>query len=450
MKINVTTLGCPKNLVDSEFLLGGLKGCDVQLVDDPLLAETLILNTCGFIQGAKEESIDAILEAVALKKSGSCKRVFVTGCLSQRYATELRREIPEVDGFFGNRDMNRVIRQLTRELDLRREILGERILTTPSHYAYLKISEGCEHPCTFCSIPGIRGKFKSRPMEDLIREAQSLADSGVRELIIVAQDSTVYGQDLYGEIRLLPLLRALVSIRELKWMRLLYTYPANFSAELIDFISEHRNILNYVDMPIQHISDRLLRKMARKTGRRHIEDIIAGIRHKCPGVTLRTTLMVGFPGETEQDHEELCEFIGDTRFERLGLFAYSSEEDTPAFNFPERVPENIVQERLAELNDLQCQISEEMNQELIGTEQEVLIEEYDTEEEAYVGRSVGDCPQIDNRVLVREQKLEIGRFYLVNITGAGPYELVGKTSGQMLSPQNIESEVPHERYSFAG
>ena len=424
MKINLTTLGCPKNLVDSEVLLGGLKGDGIQFVDNPLEAETIILNTCGFIQGAKEESIEAILQAVELKKQGTCKKVLVTGCLSQRYYQDLIKEIPEVDGFYGNRDITKIVRELVQELDLKREILGERVMTTPSHYAYLKISEGCENPCTFCSIPGIRGKFRSRSIESLVEEAQKLASQGVQELIIVAQDTTMYGHDLHGKRQLVPLLDRLSQIREIKWIRLLYTYPAHFSDDLIEIIAEKVNICNYIDLPIQHISDKILRRMARRVKRRDIEYIINKLRTKVHDIAIRTSLIVGFPGENEQDFLELVEFIEHIRFERLGIFTYSNEENTPAYHFPDQVPDHIKQERSTELNDVQNQISYKINQELLGTTKEVLIDRFDDELGAYIARTSWDCPEIDNSVMINED-VEIGKFYPVKITECSDYELTG-------------------------
>lgn len=439
MKINLTTLGCPKNIVDSEVLLGGLKGRDVQLVDDPLEAETIILNTCGFIQGAKEESVDAILEAVELKKRGSCQRVFVTGCLSQRYRPDLLREIPEVDGYYGNRDMVEVLRGLLSDLDLKREHLGERSLTTPSHYAYLKISEGCENPCTFCAIPGIRGRFNSRSEAALVDEAGGLAESGVKELIIVAQDTTIYGMDRYGERRLVPLLDQLTQIPGLRWIRLLYTFPAHFSDDLVEIIADRKDVINYVDMPIQHISDRMLQRMARKVKRHDIEAILEKLRIKAPGVALRTTLLSGFPGETEEEHRQLVEFLEQARFERLGLFTYSREEDTPAFDFPEQLPDFVKQERWAELNDRQNEISAETNRRWLGQRCLVLIDEYDDEAGAYIGRTARDCPEIDNTVAVPMNRgsLEIGRYYTTRITGCNEYDLQGVISEERRSPLNL-------------
>jgi len=425
LKVNLTTLGCPKNIVDSEYLLGGLQGNGVELVDDPLQAETIILNTCGFIQGAKEESIEAILEAVKLKKQGRCRRVFVTGCLSQRYPDELARELPEVDGFFGNRDMQQILRELTTRLDLKREILGDRMLTTPRHYAYLKISE---NPCTFCAIPAIRGRFKSRPLEALMEEAHRLVEQGVQELILVAQDTTIYGQDLYDERRIVPLLDRLSEIHGLKWLRLLYTYPAHFTDDIIEVITDKRHVINYVDMPIQHISDHLLQRMARKVKRARIEEIIDKLRSGHPHLALRSTLIVGFPGETEAHHEELCQFVQDARFERLGLFTFSQEEGTPAYAFPDQAPDYLMQERWAELNDLQNEISFELNRSLLGKTLDVVIDEYRPENGAFVGRSALDCPEIDNSVLIEAEDLTIGCYYPIKVTGFSDYELRGQLS----------------------
>lgn len=424
MKINLTTLGCPKNIVDSEVLLGGLKGDGIEFVDDPLQAETIILNTCGFIQGAKEESLDAILQAIELKKRGSARRVFVTGCLSQRYHDELKRELPEVDGFYGNRDMKQIIRDLARRLDLKRELLGERLLTTPRHFAYLKISEGCENPCTFCSIPGIRGKFDSRSIESLVDEAHRLAKNGTRELILIAQDTTVFGVDRYGRKMLVPLLERLCEIKAFKWIRLLYTYPAHFDDDLIEILSDKKDVIKYVDMPIQHVSNRLLKAMARKVTRQRIFSIIERLRHNNPDIAIRTSLIVGFPGETQADHEELCEFVEEVRFERLGLFRYSREEDTPACFFAGQVPEEIIQDRWAELNDIQNEISFLKNRALIGTSCTILVDEFDGESQNYLGRTVRDCPEIDNTVFVKSpEPLELGQFYEAEITDCAEYEL---------------------------
>jgi len=427
VKINLTTLGCPKNLVDSEMLLGGLRGEGIEFVDDPLQAETIILNTCGFIQGAKEESLDAILQAVELKKRGSARRVFVTGCLSQRYHEELKKEIPEVDGFYGNRDMKQIIRDLARRLDLKRELLGERWLMTPRHYAYLKVSEGCENPCTFCSIPGIRGKFDSKSIESLVEETHLLAENGTKELIIIAQDTTIYGLDRYGRKMLVPLLEQLTAIKKIEWIRLLYTYPAHFGDDLVEILSDNKDVIKYVDMPVQHASNRLLRMMARKVTRQQILFIIERLRKNNPEIAIRTSLIVGFPGETQADHEELCEFVEQVQFERLGLFRFSREEDTPAYHFSGQVPEEVIQERWAELNDIQNEISFQKNRALVGTRCRVLVDDIDHENKHYLARTVRDCPEIDNTVLVEsDNALECGQFRDVEIIDCAEYELRAK------------------------
>ena len=426
MKVNMTTLGCPKNVVDSEFLTGGLRGDNIEFVDDPLKAETIILNTCGFIQGAKEESIEAILEAVELKKRGVCQRVFVTGCLSQRYQNDLMLEIPEVDGFYGNRDMQEILRDLTQKLDLKRELVGERYLSTPQHYAYLKISEGCENPCTFCAIPGIRGKFNSRSIESLLAEAENLASSGVRELIVIAQDSTIYGADLYGDKRLVQLLDRLTELQAFRWIRLMYTYPAHFCDDLIALLADKRDVIKYVDMPVQHCSNRLLKAMARKADRKRIEYIIDQLRQNNPDIAIRTSMIVGFPGETEADQSELRSFVQELKFERLGLFTYSREEDTPAYDFQQQVPDYLKQERWSEINDIQNAVSFQLNKELIGSVQEVVADERQ-EHGTFIGRTVRDCPEIDNSVVIHAKKdINIGQFYRVRITDCAEYELVAE------------------------
>lgn len=424
MKVNLTTLGCPKNIVDSEFLLGGLRDAGVELVENPLEAETIILNTCGFIQAAKEESVEAILQAVQLKKQGRCQRVFVTGCLSQRYHHELKKEIPEVDGYFGNRDMRKVLKDLVLQLGLKYEHLGERLLTTPAHYAYLKISEGCENPCTFCAIPSIRGKFNSRPIEKLVQEAQTLVARGVKELILVAQDTTMYGCDLYGKPQLVPLVDTLSNIRGLRWIRLLYTFPAHFTDDLIQIMAEKENICPYLDLPIQHISDRVLKRMARKITRRQIEQLIEKLRTRIPGLAIRTSLIVGFPGETEEDFQELLDFVETFRFERLGIFTYSREENTPAFHFPDQVPEEIKNERWAIINDIQNEISYEKNQSLVGTIKNIIVDHFDESIGNYIGRTEWDCPEIDNTVVIKSSPdLATGNFYNVKIITGSDYEL---------------------------
>ena len=320
MKINLITLGCPKNLVDSEVLQGGLQACGVEFVGQPHEAEAVIINTCGFIASAKEESIDTILQAVELKKSGRVRRVFVTGCLSERYAPELRREIPEVDAFYGNRDLPEIVQGIARHLRLKYELLGERALLTPRHYAYLKISEGCEHPCTFCAIPAIRGKFRSTPIPELVHQAEVLAEKGVKELVLVAQDSTQYGLDLDNRQQLPALLQALAAVEGIAWIRLMYAYPHHMNDEIIAALAATPKVAKYLDMPIQHVSNRMLKRMARRVNRADTEDLIERIHRAVPDLVLRTSLIVGFPGETEEDFQELHDFVAAGHFERLGVF----------------------------------------------------------------------------------------------------------------------------------
>jgi len=434
-KISLVTLGCPKNLTDSEVLAGGLRSAAVEFVDDPEEAEAIIINTCGFIDAAKQESIDAILSAVKLKQQGRCDQVFVTGCLSQRYGRELAAEIPEVDGFYGNRDLRRIVRDLAHRLDLRTEILGERELLSPRHYAYLKISEGCEHPCTFCAIPGIRGPFQSRPMEDLLAEAERLAQMGVKELILIAQDTTQYGEDLYGDKRLVPLLDRLASIQGIEWIRILYTYPANFTDDLADLIAERPTICNYLDLPIQHISDRLLKRMARRADRAGIERIIDTLRSRVSEIALRTTLIVGFPGETEEDFVELVDFVEQVRFEHLGVFTYSREEGTPSYNFPDQVPEKVKRERWQVLTDLQNEIVEQRNASLVGRALRVLGDGLDEELGVALGRTCWDCPEIDG-VVQLDKAVPAGNFCQIQVVEYVGRDLVGRVVED-------ESHVPY-------
>ncbi|MEK7729263.1 MAG: 30S ribosomal protein S12 methylthiotransferase RimO [candidate division KSB1 bacterium] len=359
MKINLITLGCPKNIVDSEVLQGGLKACGVEFVNDPVSAQAVIINTCGFIESAKEESIDTILQAVQLKKDGHIRQVFVTGCLSERYGSELRKEIPEVDAFYGNRDLQKIVAGLAQHLRLKYELVGERELLTPKHFAYLKISEGCEHPCTFCAIPGIRGNFRSTPIPELVAQAQSLAQKGVKELILVAQDSTQYGLDLNHQQQLPALLRALGRVEGIEWIRLMYAYPYHVTEEIIDTVASEPKVVKYIDMPVQHVTDRMLKRMARRVNRAFTEELIARMHDRIPELVLRTSLIVGFPGETEEDFQELYDFVCEGKFERLGVFTYSHEEGTPAFQFAEQVSEEVKRERYDMLLQAQRDVAAE-------------------------------------------------------------------------------------------
>jgi ribosomal protein S12 methylthiotransferase len=419
------------------MLQGGLKTCGVEFVSDPQGAEAVIINTCGFIEAAKEESIDTILQAVQLKERGHVRRVFVTGCLSERYARELRQEIPEVDGYYGNRDMQKIVAGIARQLRLKHELVGERELLTPKHYAYLKISEGCEHPCTFCAIPAIRGKFRSTPIPDLVAQTARLAAKGVKELILVAQDTTQYGLDLDGRQQLPALLRALCGVDGIEWVRLMYAYPYHVTGEMLEVIAREPKIVKYIDMPIQHISSRMLKRMARRVNREFTEELLEKMRAAIPEWALRTSVIVGFPGETEEDFQELLDFVAAGHFERVGIFTYSQEENTPAARFSEQIPEEIKRERYDLLMQAQQQVAAEWNNRQLGRRLRVLIDELDPFAKAYRGRTAWDCPDIDHAVLVRPPSsllrqsmenrdgLNLGEFCEVKITEAYDYDLIG-------------------------
>lgn len=442
MKVNLITLGCPKNLVDSEFLQGGLRLRGVEFVAEAAAAEAIIVNTCGFIESAKEESIDTILQALELKKQGACRQVFVTGCLSERYAPELRRELPEVDGFYGNRDLRQIVNGLALQMRLKHNLLGEgaptfaRAQLTPRHFAYLKISEGCEHPCTFCAIPQIRGAFRSTPIPELVAEARQLAAHGVKELILVAQDSTQYGLDLNGRQQLAPLLHALDAVAGLEWIRVMYAYPYHVTTEMIAAIATLPKVVKYLDLPIQHISDRMLKRMARRVNRQFTEELIGRLQAGIPNLVLRTSLITGFPGETEEDFQSLYDFVCAGHFARLGVFTYSHEENTPAYTFTDQVPEEVKRERYDLLVEAQRQVALDWNRRQIGRELRVLIEEYDGQEQAYRGRTQWDCPEIDHTVEVPAARgqLPIGEFSSVRITGARDFELTGRAASSRFTP----------------
>ncbi|MDP2423978.1 MAG: 30S ribosomal protein S12 methylthiotransferase RimO [Bacteroidales bacterium] len=423
--IKVLTLGCPKNVVDSERLMGQLKiaGQNVTLSNRGR-ADVLIINTCGFIQDAKEESVNTILEAVKAKKSGKIKKLLVMGCLSQRYMNDLEAEIPEVDKFYGVNDLQTILHDLGA--DERRMLHHERLLTTPSHYAFLKIAEGCDRTCSFCAIPLIRGKNISVPIESLGEEAIQLAGKGVKELILIAQDLTWYGLDIYGKRMLAPLLEKLADIRGLEWIRLHYTYPAGFPMEVLDVMATRPNICHYIDVPFQHINDELLKAMRRNITTEETWKLIENLRNKVPGIAIRTTLMTGFPGETEQHFNELKEFLVQSRFDRVGVFTYSEEEGTRAANLTDNVPMEVKEERAAELMALQQEISLELNHEKVGRTFKTLFER--KEGDYYIGRTEFDSPEIDNEVLipVDGHKLKTGSFYTVRITNADYFDLYGE------------------------
>jgi ribosomal protein S12 methylthiotransferase len=423
--VNIITLGCPKNLVDSEKLMGRLQTAGIEVRNGAKgKADVLIINTCGFIQDAKTESIETILSAIEHKKNGKATKVVVMGCLSERYREELKAEIPEVDQFYGVNDLEKILKDL--EASDRRELYGERMLTTPKHYAYLKIAEGCDRNCSFCAIPLIRGRNISIPSGLLIEEAKALVASGVKEILLVAQDLTWYGLDIYKKRMLAPLLEQLAAIDGLEWIRLHYAYPAAFPPEVLEVMAAHANICKYLDIPFQHISDDLLLSMRRGINQKETYALIETIRQKVPGIALRTSLMVGYPGETEAHFNELMDFVKNTRFERMGVFTYSEEEGTRAASLADDIPQEVKEERAARLMELQQGISEQINISRIGKTFKTIINESD--EEHYFGRTEFDSPEIDNEVLIprKGKKLQRGRFYDVKITAADSFDIFGE------------------------
>ena len=425
MTVNILTLGCSKNLVDSEHLLAQFRASGYKVLHNAYdaAAEVVIINTCGFILDAKEESVDSILSYIEEKKRGKLHKLFVMGCLSERYREELTKEMPEVDGFYGVWEMPAILEAMGSKLDLR--LLHERELTTPAHYAYLKISEGCNRSCAFCAIPGIRGAQQSISIEDLLKESKSLVKKGVKELILIAQDLTNYGIDLYAKRALPELLKELVKIEHLEWIRLHYAYPTGFPEEVIDLMASEEKICNYMDIPIQHVNNEILSAMGRGHDRAKLEQLLQKFRKQVPDVAIRTTVLTGFPGETEGAFSELLDFVRAFKFERLGVFPYSHEGDTPAYKeFEDLIPDKEKSERAGTLMEVQQAISLQLNEEKIGKVFKVLI---DRREEGYfVGRTQYDSPEVDNEVLVAdEQPLSIGHFYQVKITGAGEFDLYG-------------------------
>lgn len=423
--INIITLGCSKNLVDSEVLFTQLKGNDLSVThqQEKDKSNIIVINTCGFIDRAKEESINTILEYAERKEAGKIEKLYVTGCLSHRYAEELNSEIPNIDGWFGTMDMPALVNRLGA--DYKKELLGERLITTDAHYAFLKIAEGCDRPCSFCAIPLMRGGHVSRSIEYLVSEATFLVNRGVKELILIAQDLTYYGLDLYGKRRLSDLLNALADISGLEWIRLQYAYPSGFPMDILDTMKERSNICNYLDMPIQHISDAMLKSMRRGITKEKTIRLIEDIREKVPGIALRTTLITGYPGETESDYEELVQFVADTKFDRLGVFTYSHEEKTHAYNLTDNVSEEIKEERKEYLMEIQQGISREINDQKIGMEIKVLFDR--KEGDYWIGRTEHDSPEVDNEVLVKTELNEnlTGQFKYVKIAAAEDYDLFG-------------------------
>ena len=444
MNILFVSLGCDKNLVDTEVMLGLLAKKGHQMIDDETQADIVIVNTCCFIHDAKEESIQTILDMAQLKETAALKKLIVTGCLAQRYKEEILEEIPEVDavlgttsydeiaevidGLFSDSPMERAdARMIMKDVDYLPETQKGRLVTTGGHFAYLKIAEGCDKHCTYCIIPKIRGNFRSVPMEELIDEAKELADQGVKELILVAQETTLYGKDIYGEKSLPRLLKALCKIQGLRWIRILYCYPEEITDELIQVIKEEPKICHYLDLPIQHASDAILKRMGRKTSKEQLISIIGKLREEIPDITLRTTLITGFPGETDEQHEELMDFVDQMEFERLGVFTYSPEEDTPAAEMPDQISEEIKQDRQAELMELQQDIVFDRNEDLIGEEMLVMIEGKVADENAYVGRTYRDAPNVDGLIFVNtDEELVSGDFAKVKVTGAMDYDLIGE------------------------
>ncbi len=418
--INVVTLGCSKNVYDSEVLMGQLRANNKEVVHEQE-GEVVVINTCGFIDNAKEESVNTILSYVQKKQEGLVEKVFVTGCLSERYKPDLIKEIPDVDQYFGTTELPSLLEALGA--DYKHELVGERLTTTPKNYAYLKIAEGCDRPCSFCAIPLMRGKHKSKTIEDLVVEATKLAADGVKELILIAQDLTYYGLDLYKKRALKELLEALVKVEGVEWIRLHYAFPSGFPLEVLDLMRQEPKICNYIDIPLQHISDPILKSMRRGTTQEKTNALIREFRERVPGMAIRTTLIVGYPGETQEDFDLLKQWVKDTKFDRLGCFTYSHEENTHAFNLVDDVPEAVKMERANEIMALQSDISWALNQEKIGKEYRVVIDR--KEGEYYVGRTEFDSPDVDNEVLIAAQNgyLRQGDFYRVRITDAEDFDL---------------------------
>ena len=419
-KINVVTLGCSKNVYDSEVLMGQLKANDKDVAHEEE-GNIVVINTCGFIDNAKEESINTILTYAQKKDEGLVDKVFVTGCLSERYKPDLEAEIPNVDQYFGTSDLPLLLKALGA--DYKHELIGERLTTTPKHYAYLKISEGCDRPCSFCAIPLMRGKHRSKPIEELVVEAQKLAKEGVKELILIAQDLTYYGLDLYKERKLADLLRALVAVEGIEWIRLHYAFPTGFPEDVLDVIREESKVCNYIDIPLQHISDKVLKSMRRGTTYEKTNTLLKKFRQKVPLMAIRTTLIVGYPGETEADFTLLKDWVRDMRFDRLGCFAYSHEENTHAYSLKDDVPTEVKQQRANEIMALQSQISWEKNQEKIGQTLRCLIDR--KEGNYFIGRTEFDSPDVDNEIHIdaRLHYVKIGDFIDVKITNAGDFDL---------------------------
>lgn len=425
-KVNVITLGCSKNIFDSEVMMGQLRASKFDVVHESTVddASIVIINTCGFIDNAKQESIDTILSFAQAKEEGKIDKLIVTGCLSERYKPELEKEITNVDEFFGTHDLPRLLKSLGA--DYKHELVGERFLTTPQHYAYLKISEGCDRPCSFCAIPLMRGIHVSVPMEELVKQAKSLAAKGVKELILIAQDLTYFGLDIYKKRNLSELLRHLSDVKGIEWIRLHYAFPSGFPMDILDVMKERKNICKYLDMPLQHVSDSMLKSMRRGTTRQKTIDLVNQIRDKVSGITLRTTLIAGYPGETQHDFEQMKEWVSETRFDRLGIFNYSHEENTHAYSLNDDIADEVKRERASEIMEIQKNISAELNEKKINSVFKVLIDR--KEGGYYVGRTEADSPEVDNEVLIDAERnyLRIGDFSNIKIVSANEFDLFGE------------------------
>lgn len=442
MNILFISLGCDKNLSDSEEMLGLLTGSGHEIVNTEEEADAIVVNTCCFIHDAKEESVETILEMAEYKKAGSCRALIVTGCMAQRYKEEIMQEIPEVDAVLGTTSYSDIVKALDealagskfqefRDINELPEVSGNRVLTTGGHFGYLKIAEGCDKHCTYCIIPSLRGRFRSVPEERLLAQAEYMASRGVRELILVAQETTVYGTDLYGKKTLHLLLKKLCEIKGIRWIRVLYCYPEEIYDELIQVMKEEKKICHYLDLPIQHASDRILRRMGRRTSKEQLVGIIQKLRREIPDIVLRTTLITGFPGETEEDHQELMEFVDEMEFDRLGVFTYSPEEGTPAASMEGQIEEELKEERRDELMELQQEISLEKGNNRIGQELMVMIEGKVSGESAYIGRTYGDAPNVDGYLFVQTGELLMtGDFARVRVTGALEYDLIGELADE--------------------
>ena len=444
IKLFCVSLGCDKNLVDTEKMLGVAGGLGVSFTDDETEADAILINTCCFIGDAKEESVNTILEMARYKEEGKCRALIVAGCLAQRYKQEIIDEIPEVDAILGTTSYEEIGNVLTRLFgeekekkeehiscfhDLKElpETAKKRVMTTGGHYAFLKIAEGCDKRCSYCIIPYLRGPYRSVPMEQLLAEARELADNGVRELILVAQETTLYGKDLYGEKTLPKLLHELAQIPGIYWIRIQYCYPEEITDEMIQTIKTEEKVCHYLDIPIQHASDRILKRMGRRTHKAELKERIGALRREIPDIALRTTFICGFPGETEEDHEELMEFVDEMEFERVGVFTYSAEEDTPAYSYPDQIPEEVKEERRADVMELQQEIAFEHCENMVGKVLDVMIEGKVADEPAYVGRTYMDAPNVDGLIFVNaDEMLMSGDFVRVKVTGANEYDLIGE------------------------